>query len=576
MLASAPRMATHHTPIHLAAAEAVAARAGVAATDLKVESPPRADLGDLAVGCFAIAKAQSKNPAQVAKDLALGFTPGGYLAAATAAGPFINFQIDRAAAFRWIADAALRNLLVPNQVGTGKTICIDFSSPNISKHLAYHHIRGTTIGHALSKIFRALGYKVVGINFLGDWGTTHGMLLAAAARWGVPEPLDVTALNDLYVRFRAAIKEDPAVEQEGRSWFKRLEDGDPAARALWQRFRDVSWAEFEEVYKLLGIVFEEVRGEAAYEPDMPRVLAELAPLMTESEGAQVVELEGEKNPILLKTKDGTTLYATRDVAAAQYRWTTFHPTRSLYVVDRGQAHHFRQLFKLLLKAGHSWATVCEHVPYGLIRVSGKKTSTRLGNVVLMRDVFKIAEDEVREIIARVHPELPAAIVDDVAPKVGIGAVVFANLATQREKDIDFDLEKAASLDGDSGPYIQYSHARCASIARKAGEKITSVEGIDFGLLVHDAEWAVAKKLLDFPDVVVRAADHSEPHGVAHYLLQLAGEFSRWYSLGNGDAALRVICDDPALRRARLALVAAAQATFATGLGLLGIAAPDQM
>ena len=402
------------------------------------------------------------------------------------------------------------------------------------------------------------------------------MLLAAAARWGVPEPLDVTALNDLYVRFRAAIKEDPAVEQEGRSWFKRLEDGDPAARALWQRFRDVSWAEFEEVYKLLGIVFEEVRGEAAYEPDMPRVLAELAPLMTESEGAQVVELEGEKNPILLKTKDGTTLYATRDVAAAQYRWTTFHPTRSLYVVDRGQAHHFRQLFKLLLKAGHSWATVCEHVPYGLIRVSGKKTSTRLGNVVLMRDVFKIAEDEVREIIARVHPELPAAIVDDVAPKVGIGAVVFANLATQREKDIDFDLEKAASLDGDSGPYIQYSHARCASIARKAGEKITSVEGIDFGLLVHDAEWAVAKKLLDFPDVVVRAADHSEPHGVAHYLLQLAGEFSRWYSLGNGDAALRVICDDPALRRARLALVAAAQATFATGLGLLGIAAPDQM
>jgi arginyl-tRNA synthetase len=569
-------MATHHTPIHLAAAEAVAARAGVAATDLKAEAPPRAELGDLAVGCFAIAKAQGKNPAQVAKDLADGFTPGGYLAAATAAGPFINFKIDRAEAFRWIADAALRNLLVPNQVGTGKTICIDFSSPNISKHLAYHHIRGTTIGHALVHIFRALGYRVIGINFLGDWGTTHGMLLAAAARWGIPDPFDVSAANDLYVRFRAAMKEDPAVEQEGRAWFKRLEDGDPEARALWQRFRDVSWAEFEEVYKLLGIVFDEVRGEAAYEPDMPRVLAELAPLMTESEGAQVVELEGEKNPILLKTKDGTTLYATRDVAAAQYRWNTFHPTRSLYVVDRGQAHHFRQLFKLLLKAGNSWATACEHVPYGLIRVSGKKTSTRLGNVVLMKDVFQIAEDEVREIIARVHPELPAAIVDDVAPKVGIGAVVFANLATQREKDIDFDLEKAASLDGDSGPYVQYSHARCASIARKAGEKITSIQGVNFSLLVHDAEWAVAKKLLEFPEIVVRAADNSEPHGVAHYLLQLAGEFSRWYSLGNGDPTLRVICDDPDLRRARLALVAAAQATFATGLGLLGIAAPDQM
>ena len=194
----------------------------------------------------------------------------------------------------------------------------------------------------------------------------------------------------------------------------------------------------------------------------------------------------------------------------------------------------------------------------------------------MRDVFKIAEAEVREIIANVNPDLPAAIVDDVAPKIGIGAVVFANLATQRDKDIDFDLEKAVSLEGDSGPYIQYSHARCASIARKAGETITSIEGVDFSLLAHDAEWAVAGKLLEFPDIVVRAADNSEPHGLAHYLLALAGEFSRWYTQGNGDPALRVIVDDPGVRRARLALVAAVQATFATGLGLLGIAAPDQM
>ena len=569
-------MPTHHTPIHLAVAEAVAARAGVAATNLKVEVPPRPELGDLAVGCFGIAKAAGTHPAQVAKELADGFTPGGFIASANAAGPFVNVQLDRAAAFRWIADACLRGTLIPNQVGTGKTICIDYSSPNISKHLAYHHIRGTTLGRALVHIFRALGYTVVGINFLGDWGTTHGMVIAAYEKWGADEPLDVTKLNDLYTRFRAAMKDNPAVEQEGRDAFKRLEAGDPEVRALWQRFRDISWAEFEEVYKILGIKFEEVRGEAAYEPDMPRVLAELAPMITESEGAQVVELEGEKQPILLVTKDGTTLYATRDVAAAEYRWNTFHFTRSLYVVDRGQAHHFRQLFKLLKKAGHAWAEHCEHVPYGLIRVAGKKTTTRLGGVVLMRDVFKIAEAEVREIIATVNPDLPAAVVDNVAPKIGIGAVVFANLATQRDKDIDFDLEKAVSLEGDSGPYIQMAHARCASIARKAGESITSVEGVDFSLLTHDAEWAVAKKLLDFPDIVVRAADNGEPHGVAHYLLALASEFSRWYTQGNGDPGLRVIVDDPPLRRARLALVAAVQATFATGLGLLGIAAPDQM
>ena len=570
-------MPTHHTKIHLAAAEAVAERAGVAATDLKVEVPPRPELGDLAVGCFAIAKAQSKSPAQVAKELAEGFLPGDFLASATAAGPFVNFTLDRAAAFRWIVDACLSGTLLPGQVGTGKTICIDYSSPNISKHLAYHHIRGTSIGRALVNIFRALGYTVVGINFLGDWGTTHGMVIAAYEKWGADEPLDVTKINDLYTRFRAAMKDNPAVEQEGRNAFKRLEDGDPTVRALWQRFRDISWAEFEDVYNILGVKFEEVRGESAYEPDMPRVLAELAPFMTQSDGAQVVELEGEKNPILLKTKDGTTLYATRDVAAAEYRWNTFHPTRSLYVVDRGQATHFRMLFKLLKKAGHAWADCCEHVPYGLIRVAGKKTTSRLGGVVLMRDVFKIAEAEVREIIATVNPDLPAAIVDDVAPKIGIGAVVFANLATQRDKDIDFDLEKAISLEGDSGPYVQYSHARCASIARKAGETITSIDGVDFTLLTHDAEWAVAKKLLDFPDIVVRAADNGEPHGLAHYLLSLASEFSRWYTLGNGDASLRVIVEgNPPLRHARLALVAAVQATLASGLGLLGIAAPQQM
>jgi arginyl-tRNA synthetase len=254
-------MATHHTPLHRAAAEAVAAYAGVAATDLKVEAPPRAELGDLAVGCFAIGKARKQNPAEIARAIAAAFTPTELLASATAAGPFVNFRADRGATYRWLIDSALRGRLVPSELGTGRTICIDYGSPNISKHLAYHHIRGTTIGHALAQTFRALGYRVVGINFLGDWGTTHGMLLAAWARWGPIDPVDVTGLNALYVRFRAAAKDDPALEQEGRVWFKRLEDGDPEARALWQRFRDVSWAEFQAVYGILGIEYDEVRGE---------------------------------------------------------------------------------------------------------------------------------------------------------------------------------------------------------------------------------------------------------------------------------------------------------------------------
>lgn len=578
-------MATHHTPVHRAAAEAVAAHAGIAATDLKVEAPPRAELGDLAVGCFAIAKAKKQNPAEVARAIAAAFTPTELLASATAAGPFVNFRANRSSTYRWLVDSALRSRLVPSELGTGKTICIDYGSPNISKHLAYHHIRGTTIGHALAQTFRALGYRVVGINFLGDWGTTHGMLLAAWARWGPIEPVDVTGLNALYVRFRAAMKDEPALEQEGRVWFKRLEDGDPEARALWQRFRDVSWAEFQAVYEILGIDYDEVRGESAYEPDMPRILDALAAkgLSSESQGALVVELADEKNPILLRTRDGTTLYATRDVAAAEYRWTHYHFTRSLYVVDRGQALHFRQLFKLLGTMGHEWAGRCEHVPYGLVTVDKQRAATRLGNVVLMREVFTIAENLVRAKIAEnlaraklAHPEMMPTLVAEVARQVGIGAIVFANLAPQREKDIDFDIDNAVSLEGDSGPYLQYSHARCASILRNAGEPVAPPDDIEFGELVHDAEWAVARRLIDFPDAVVRASEACEPHVICHYLLQLAAEFSRWYTLGNGDASLRVLCENPAIRRARVALTAAVQATLRDGLAMLGIAAPDQM
>ena len=582
-------MPMHHTPFHKAAADAVAAHTGVPAAELKVETPPQKkakpgeppppDLGDLAVGCFAIARARGTDPAALAREIAAAFQPGRHLASAQAAGPYVNFKVDRAEAFRWLADTALRGELVPRQHGLGKTVCIDYSSPNISKHLAYHHIRGTTLGHSLAELHRGLGYRVVGINFLGDWGTTHGMLLAAWEKWGPVEPLDITSLNKLYVRFNEAMKQNPALEQEGRAWFKRLEEGDPDARALWQRFRDVSWAEFQSVYELLNIQFDEVRGESAYEPDIPRVMAELAGkgLVTESEGAQVVVLPEEKTPILLRKQDGTTLYATRDVAAAQYRWEHYQFDRSLYVVGREQSLHFRQLFKLLALAGHAWSARCEHVPYGHVRIGGKKTASRLGNVVLMRSVFDIMEKEVRERIAEANPERPPAEVDAIARTVGIGAVVFGNLASQREKDVDFDIEKVTSFEGDSGPYLQYAHARCASIARKVGEPATSVDGVDFARLTHDAEWAVAKRLFDLPDVCVRAAEACEPHLLCHYLLSLAGDFARWYTLGNTDRSLRVIVpDDPALQRARLALTGAVQAVLATGLRFLGIGAPDWM
>jgi arginyl-tRNA synthetase len=550
-----------YTPLHRAAADALGGAA-------KIEAPRKPELGDLAAPMFAAAKTAGKNPAQLAKEVAAAFQPNDWLESATAAGPYVNLRARRPAAFRWIVDAAMSGTLLPKQIGAGQTVCIDYSSPNVSKQLAFHHIRSTMIGHALVQTFRALGYRVVGINHLGDWGTTHGKLIAAYKKWGAPEPLDIGKLNDLYVR----IGQEPDSDEQGRAWFKKLEDGDAEARALWKRFYDVSMAEYQTAYDLLGVKFDEIRGESDYEADLPRVQKELEGLLEVSDGARVVPLEGEENPIMIVKSDGATTYATRDIAAAEYRWNTYHFARSLYVVGREQALHFRQLFKLLAKMGYEWATRCAHVPFGLVLIGGKKGKSREGNVMLLKEVLAEAAARVRALIVEINPELPE--VDRVAQQVGTGAVVFANLSSQREKDVEFEWDKVVSLSGDSGPYLQYSHARCASILRKANEPVS--RDADFTLLRHDAEWAVARRLYDFPEIVVRAADAREPHVICHYLLELAGDFSRWYTLGNGDAALRVLCEDAATRRARLALVGAVQAALRDGLALLGIAAPDQM
>jgi arginyl-tRNA synthetase len=600
-------MPSHLTPLHAEAADAVAGRAGVPATDLKVEATPRPELGDLAVGCFAIAKAKGQSPAQAAQDVAAAFQPTALLESATAAGPFVNFRAKRPAVFQWLIGAAAGGTLLPRTLGTGQTIVIDYSSPNVSKHLAYHHIRSTMLGHALVQIFRALGYTVVGLNHLGDWGTTHGHLIAAWKKWGPIEPVDVGVLNDLYVRYSALMKVDDdstpewkaaaaRYRDEGRAWFKKLEDGDPEVHALWKRFREISLAEYQTVYDTLGVKFDAVKGESEYLPDVPRVLKELADkrLSSESEGALVVQLDGEKTPLLLKKSDDATTYATRDIPSAEWRWNTWHFARSLYVVDRGQSLHFRQLFKTLALMGYEWVSRCEHIPFGLVLIGDKplkvktdeappddatpqsvgKTGSRTGNVVLLKEVVAEAETRVRALLADINPELAGPELEHVARVVGTGAVVFANLVSQRDKDVTFKWDRVTALQGDSGPYIQYSHARCASIMRKAGGRRDAA--VDYTKLAHDNEWAVARKLLDWPSAVVAATPKCEPHIICHYLLELSGEFSRWYTAGNGDAALRVLCDDLPTRDARLALVAAVQAVLAEGLSLLGLEAPDHM
>ena len=409
-------------PFARAAAQTVADALGVDAADLPVTLPPRPELGDFAVGCFPAARALKQAPPALAARVAAGFSPGPLLAAATAAGPFVNFRADRGALYRSLFRAALVDgALIPRDVAAGRTVIVDYSSPNISKHLAYHHIRSTVIGHALCNLHRALGARVVGVNHLGDWGTTHGQLIAAYKKWGAPEPLDITALNDLYVRFQTQAKEDESLREEGKAWFARLEQGDAEARGLWQRFRDVSLAEFDEVYRELGIVFEDVRGESDFVDDMPAVLdmLEQKGLSGISEGALVVPLDDLGiPPLLLRKQDGATLYATRDLAAAMYRWRTFQFDRALYVVDRGQSLHFKQLFATLARAGFEWASRCEHVPFGLVRIGGKKTGTRTGNVVLLREVLREAAERSRDRVRDKNPDMSEAELAGTARVVG--------------------------------------------------------------------------------------------------------------------------------------------------------------
>lgn len=550
-------------------------------TDVAVTSPPNRDMGDYAVAMFPFAKALKAAPPALAAKVVAAFRPGEGLASATAAGPFVNFRVDRGAFFaQVVADVLAQGARYGhNAEGEGKTVVIDYGSPNISKHLAYHHLRSTMIGHSLLRIWRANGYRAVGFNFLGDWGTTHAMLIGAWKRWGEGVDLSVdgvTKLNELYVRYRAEMKKDPALEDEARAWFKKLEDGDAEARALWSRFRQVSLDEFERVYSKLGVKFDAVYGESFYEDKMAPVLADLEVkgLLSISDGATVVDLADRAlPPCLLRKKDGTTLYATRDVASAVHRWELYRFDRALYVVDKGQSVHFRQWFAVVEKAQYPFAGRLEHVDFGQVKFGGRKTSTREGGVVLLHEVLDAAAEEIGKVIAEKNAAMPQAKRDEVARQVGYGAIVFADLAKERAGDVEFDWDRLLSFEGDTGPYCQYQHARIASIVRKAG---VDLAGADAGRLTTDEEWAVAMLLAEFPDRVRRARERNEPSVVAVYALDLCRAFSSWYAQGSKDPALKVNCEDAATAKARLALARCAQQAVANALHLVGLEAPEEM
>jgi arginyl-tRNA synthetase len=556
-------------------AESVARALGSSPADLGAELtyPPKPDMGDLAFPCFPLAKRFRKPPAAVAQDLAAKISPPPFVETVKAQGPYLNFRLRAGELAREVLSIVGERgeKYGSSDAGAGKTVVVDYSSPNIAKHLAFHHIRSTMIGQALCNLHRASGWQVVGINHLGDWGTTFGKLMVAVKQLAEEDFLDRAGLGDLhkkYVAFHEAAKERPALEDEARAWFKRLESDDPEARALWERFRDISLADFDRVYEKLGVRFDHITGESFFNDRLDATVeaVERSGLTRLSEGALVVPFEDDMPPALLRKSDGATLYITRDIAAAIYRQESYGFARALYVTDAGQSLHFRQLFRVLGAMGYPWAAAMEHVPFGVILLEGQRGKTREGNVVLLSDVLDEAVHRTLSLIEEKNPDLEEK--EQVAAQVGVGAVVFNDLRNKRVKDVNFRWEDVLNFDGDAGPYVQYAHVRVHGILRKAG---TAGEGTPrWDVLGEPEERGLLLLLGRFPETVARAAEQLEPSLVAQYLLEVAAAFHRFHHRH------RVIGDDPELTRSRIALVRAVGTVLRNGLGLLCIAAPDKM
>ncbi len=553
-----------------------------AETVAALESPADPSFGDYALPCFPLAKSRRSAPPKIAAELAhqveAALANSEHLESVRSDGGYLNFRVkgDRFAAFVLDSVADAGDRYGASDTGEGRTICIDFSSPNIAKLFHVGHLRGTLLGAALIRVFRFLGYSTTGINHLGDWGTQFGKLLVAYRKWGQDEALKrhaVSHLQEIYVRFHQ--EADPALEDEARRAFRDLESGEPEARRLWELFRSASMAEFQRIYDRLGVTFDSQAGESFYEDKMQAVLDRLAAanLSSTSEEALVVDLTAEDlPPLLLRKKDEATLYATRDLAAAFYRHDTYEFHKLLYVVGAAQELHFRQLFTVLRRLDLPWADDCEHIPFGWVKFKDQHLKTREGNIILLDEVLGKSVELAAAVITEKSPDLPDR--EATADAVGIGAVIFADLATRRIKDVNFDWDEVLSFDFGSGPYVQYAHARLSSILRKYGKPVTGTPAYE--RLTDSGERLVLQTLERFPRQVELVAQHREPSYLCSYLVDLASAMNTYLQKGSKEANLRVLTDDAELTDARVALVSATRQVLRNGLNLLGMKAPERM
>ena len=535
--------------------------------------PPDPALGDYAFPCFRLAKPLRSAPPKIAEALCAAWKHGDTATVQPVNG-YMNFFLNRANfAARIMAELQeKKDRFGASDEGSGKTICLDYSSINIAKRFHIGHLSTTMIGHSLKRIFSFLGYETVGINHLGDWGTQFGKMVCAYKKWGRKEDVEargIDAMTELYVRFHQEAEKDPSLEDEGRAWFKKIEDNDPEAMEIFRWFKEVTLKDAAKVYGQLGVTFDSYAGESFYNDKMEPVVQELRDkgLLVESQGAQVVDLsEDNMPPCLILKSDGATIYATRDLAAAIYRQNTYHFDKCLYVVAYQQDLHFRQVFRVLEKMGYPWAKDCVHVAFGMVSFEGEALSTRKGNMILLEDLLSQAVAKAREIIEEKSPNLENK--DEVARQVGIGAVIYTDLSNNRIKDIDFRWDRALNFDGESGPYVQYTHARCCSVLRKAPD----FAGVtpDFAALTDDEAQALLRLISRFPDVIREAAAKYEPSMVTRAVTDIAQAFNKYYY------EHRILDGEPAQAAARVALTAAAKTVIKTGLYLIGIEAPERM
>lgn len=536
-----------------------------------LENPKTAEHGDVAFPAFALAKVYRKAPQQIASELAEKIDPASF-EKIEVVGPYLNFFMNKEVISEHVLQTVLKekNHYGDQSIGNQQAVPIDMSSPNIAKPISMGHLRSTVIGNSIGFILEKIGYQPIRINHLGDWGTQFGKLIVAYKKWGSEEAVKKEPINELlrlYVEFHEQAENDKALEDEARAWFKKLEDGDQEATELWQWFRDESLQEFNKIYDMLEVSFDSLNGEAFYNDKMTEVveLLEEKHLLQEDQGAEIVDLTAyDLNPALIRKSDGATLYITRDMAAALYRKRTYNFAKSLYVVGNEQSYHFKQLKAVLKEMGFDWSDDMHHIPFGLITKDGKKLSTRKGKIVLLEEVLNEAIESAKEQITEKNPGL--ANKGEVAKQVGVGAVVFHDLKNDRLNNFDFTLEEVVRFEGETGPYVQYSHARAMSILEKAQFDPANAQA----LALNDAEsWEVIKLIQRYPETILQAADKYEPSVIAKHAIKLAQAFNKYY------ANVKILAED-AQKDARLALVYAVTVLLKEDLRLLGLHAPDKM